>query len=68
MDLLIKCRADYNQADKDSAILLHAASFAGHVDVLDLLIKCDADCNQVDIGGRTSLHAALFAGHVDVVE
>ncbi|XP_078339607.1 uncharacterized protein LOC111110393 [Crassostrea virginica] len=47
---------------------IHAASEAGHVDVVDYLIKCDVDCNQSDIFGGTPIHTASTAGHVDVVD
>jgi ankyrin repeat protein len=47
---------------------LHAASAAGHVEVVRLLLECGADVDARGDMDRSPLQLATFHGHLDVVQ
>ena len=65
--LLLK-HCDVKRISVSFGIPLHAASCAGHSDIVDMLIKSGANCNTGDKYSETSLHAASRAGHSDIVD
>ncbi|KAF2967343.1 hypothetical protein GQX73_g6206 [Xylaria multiplex] len=64
---LIKCNIDTNQQMMNDGSALHAASAAGHVNIVNILTKRGAAVNARKATGSTPLQLAAAEGHLEVV-
>jgi len=66
--LLVKARADVNQASENGTTPLIAASRGGHIEVVKLLLANKADPTKALVSGETALDIALKNANTDIAD
>jgi ankyrin repeat protein len=65
---LLELGVDASKADRDDWPPLHAASCAGHQEVVELLVEVgNAQLDNINSSGWTALHAAVYGGQIEPV-
>ncbi|GAB2504056.1 ankyrin repeat domain-containing protein [Lysobacter humi (ex Lee et al. 2017)] len=68
VQLLLRHKARVDAKDPQGRSALHAAAFAGHVEIVLALLDAGADPTLADAQGRTPLMEAARGGHLEVVD